>query len=367
MCFNFAMRWSARLLWIMGTVFVVSLAMMILGVHSYIVNRGNVSSSHTDLSAQAYIASVIQSDQAKVLSFKADQILFKLHGVCSDLRLKFIGPIYFQPTWGWIDQDTSGVLSITGTTMRLASMAHRFTFRQEDNRLTDYTNSLLSDLMYGHDAPLYDQPDVPKWSVDQAIQIAAAFRNILVDPTAATLGKPSARYVHTARQGPKSYVGEWMVSWPRVDSQGHPFYGDHITIQIPEGYEPLGAGIDLTTPFVEEKGKPMAESKALANARSNITWTRSAEEKLAAALSHDDYDTIVDHKVIGANLMIVIPHWRSWGDFFAARSSPSARLAWIFWFEPIHKGKPSSPTYDDRFAVWIDAYTGDVIGGDAML
>jgi hypothetical protein len=352
----------------MVTVVVVSLAvMLILGVYSYIVNRGNVSKLPADLSAKIQVAAVIQSDQAAVLSSKADQILFKLNGVCNALHLKFIGPVYFQPTWGGVDQETPGALSTTGTTMRLDSIAHRFTFRQEDNRLTDYMNSLLIDLMEGHGAPLYDQPDVPKWSVDQAIQIATAFRNVLVDPTTATLGKPSARYIHAAHQGAKSYTGNWMVSWPRVDSQGHPFYGDHVTIQIPEGYGPLGAGIDLTTPFVEEKGKPIAESDALAKARAKIPWARLVEEKLTAASSHDDYDIIVDHKVIGANLMIVIPHWRSWGDFFKRKSSPSARLAWVFWFQPIHKGKPPGPTYDDRFAVWIDAYTGAVIGGDAML
>jgi hypothetical protein len=221
--------------------------------------------------------------------------------------------------------------------------------------------------MDGHNAPLYDHPDVPKWSVDQAIQIATTFRNVLVDPPDAKLGVPAAQYIHTAYEGSKSYAGYWMVSWPRVDSHGHPFYGDHITIQIPEGYGPLGAGIYLTTPFIEEKGKLMAESDALTRARSYIAWTRSIQEKITAASSHDDYDTIVDHKVIGVNLIIVIPHWRSWGDFFADKSSPSSRLAWEFWFEPIHKGKPSGPIYDDRFAVWIDAYTGDVIGGDAML
>lgn len=43
------MRWSTRLLWIVGTIVVVSLAVMLtLSFASYMMNRGNVSTHHAD-------------------------------------------------------------------------------------------------------------------------------------------------------------------------------------------------------------------------------------------------------------------------------------------------------------------------------
>jgi len=44
-----------------------------------------------------------------------------------------------------------------------------------------------------------------------------------------------------------------------------------------------------------------------------------------------------------------------------------ARLSRVIWFEPIHGSPPIGGVYNDRFSIWTDACTAEIIEGNAML
>jgi hypothetical protein len=320
----------------------------------------------------------LDTAQIQFLSAKADQVLTDLKQTCEALRLTYVGPPGFVPTWTVTDEPND-LISVSGRTMRIGSLGHQFTFREADGRVTGYLNTLLID-----DLPegkiLYDQPIKPKWSNAQAIAIATAFKRVFVVPDDALLGHPIARYDQNSEYvsvggrltGEKKYrLGQWMVSWPRVDSKGHPFYGDHVTIQIQEGYAPLGVGVGLTTPYVESKAEPMSETDALARAENIVYWRQFDERIFYHAVWVEDYArNITGDYILSKGLAIVLPNRAPsfWSVFQSKPSTVAGRLAWVVWFRPIHSTKPpASGWYDEDFAVWLDAYSGEVIGGDAML
>jgi hypothetical protein len=320
-------------------------------------------------------ANNISSSQVRTLSAKADQILTKIKQTCDELHLQFGGPTTLVATTPRLNENKIGdSIMYIGPTICIDSDAHRFTFRQSDNRFTDYHNSSLIDAPAAR--VFYDQPVKAKWSVEQVIAIAAAFEKVFVDPQDVTLGAPFAEYYDDAEfVGPagaatlkKYHIGQWTVCWPRVDSKGHPFYGDHVTIQIQEGCAPLGVGVYLTTPYTEEKSDPITEERALWIAEKTAFWRQLGEKIFYHCVLADEFErNVTGDQILSKQLVIVLPNRSFWGGFSEAPAGTPARLAWVFWFRPIHAKPPSGPTYNDSFAIWVDAHTGSVIGGDAML
>ena len=175
------------------------------------------------------------------------------------------------------------------------------------------------------------------------------------------MGEPMASYDHTAFNQEKARRGQWTISWPRLDSRGHPFYGDHVTIQIQEGFGPLGGGFFLTTPFVEEKGEPMKISEAITKAEIGIK-TKQIDRGFE---SYDDGDTLIRNKFEKGDLIVVLPPKNI--KAFGGPSTGNARLAWVIWFRPIHSKMPAHDLYSDSFAVWVDAYDGKIIGSEGWM
>ena len=206
----------------------------------------------------------------------------------------------------------------------------------------------------------YKPADKPTWTPQHAIEVATVFEKIFVDPKGALLGAPRAQYDHMFGNAAGGWqLGTWMVSWPRVDSHGHPFYGDGVNIEIQEGFCPLGIGVNLATPFTEQKGAPLTAAVALGKAESSVSWRQFKEKIFYNCVIADEYQkNVTGDYLLSQQLVVVIPHL----------SKPKeARLAWEIWFRPRHAKPPSGSWYDEDFSVWIDAYTGDEIGGDAML
>jgi hypothetical protein len=313
----------------------------------------------------------LDTNQVAFLNYKADHILAEMQKTSDDLHLRFVGPTHFVPTWGTINSDDGGIM-ITGSTIRLDSAGHSFRFRNSDCRFDGYQNSLYDVLP--ENQILNETPDKPKWSEEQAIEVGTAFKNIFVEPTDALLGQPHAEYTHTSFAISKSNTlrsrkGMWMIVWPRVDSQGHFFYGDHVTIQIQEGYAPLGVGVYLTTPYKDEKTELVSEADALTKAMRLIFLLQLGEKIFYHCVSVDDYErNIVGDEVLSKELMVVLPKRSFLGHIRSVSESTTARLAWVIWFRPIHSSKPPAiGWYDEDFAIWIDAHTGQIIGYNAML
>jgi hypothetical protein len=305
----------------------------------------------------------LKSNQALILRAKADQILASIQKTSDDLHLRFIGPTRFVPTWGDYRPDFLSPIGLTTKAVELGCTEQTFEFRDAEGQLVSYQNRLADDLP--ENKVLYDQPDQPKWSNEQAITIATAFEKIFVDTKGTLLGSPRAEYDHTvfvpSKSGLKSLLGSWRIAWPRIDSKGHIFYGDGITLQIQEGFAPIGVGISLSTPYVEEKEEPIKKADAIAKAREAL----ASKQVDHGFESYADGDSLVENKVRSAELLIVLPPKDI--KVLDGPSTGIARLAWEIWFDPQHSKKPTRSIFDDSFAVWIDAYTGKVIGGDAMM
>ena len=288
-----------------------------------------------------------QTDQVQVLNTKANQILAKLHQTCSDLYLKQLGPAHFDSTWKiQRTQEDNEQIMIFGATVELGSKDYTFTLKQSDDSLLDFGNSIT-------DAP---QPDKPHWTETKAIATAAVFLKILAEPLPLNvkLGKPDAQYIDTTNGPSNVHCGYWSVCWPRIDSKNHVFNFDHVTIDIHEGYGASGATIDITTPFNEEKGEPMKESDALSKARVGKLVGRSFDP-------YSSTDKLIENKFMKSELAVVIPQ-KNADTSQGPKRGLANRLAWILWFQPIHSEKRRGPGYDDSFAVWVDAYNGEIIG-----
>jgi hypothetical protein len=322
---------------------------------------------------------ILQSPSTQMLVGHANHLLMKLANVSKELGMKFLGPDYFLPDWATPrdDEDDPFHATINGKTIEYRSAAYWITFRLQDHSLVGFYNPQITIFEDGPNAPLYYPSDSPTWSVEKAMTMATAFRNAFVDITQVKLGPAQARYDHTSyaleklpsgKQISKAHLGSWDVSWPRLDHSGHRFYGDGVTIVLSEKYGLSGANISMATPFEERSGKALTKSEALKRARAHIAGVFGLGRWCASFASNDPYETIIGDDLESADLMVMVPnHIWSWNPFSSGKPKPEGRLVWDFWFKPIHKALPRGPTYDDRFAVWVDAYSGEIVGGDAML
>jgi len=303
----------------------------------------------------------LHSNRVRTVVERADHILFEIQQTCAESHLRFVGSTRFVPTWAQFSPDFLSHIGQTLTSVEAVSDDHHFTFSYENGRLRDYQNRALDNLPEAN--LLFDPPDQPKWTREQAIQVAAKFLSIFADPKDARFGLPIANYDHTGavlsktKSGLKTYLGSWYVLWPRVDSHGHLFSGDGVKIVFHEGFGPSGAGINLSTSYQEENGDPIPLSNAIADAHDALSRKRHWYSFFWK--THDD------SPVRSSCLQIVLP-FKDPDNIFGP-TADVARLAWIIWFRPNYSSYPSSRGWvDPDFAVWIDAYTGKVIGRDVM-
>jgi hypothetical protein len=250
-----------------------------------------------------------------------------------------------------------------GPRIELNSADSSFQFWKSTNQIASFFNRKLEPLLDGKDAPHFDKPDTPKQNEKQAIQIATAFLSILDVPAGIKLGDPSAKF-SPQMDLPKYLLGEWDIRWFRFDSDNHVINSDTgVSMTIPEGYGPWALAAGLNVPYTEESGKMISQSNALAKARAEIASSRSGSTINLIPIDK----SIIDDKLLSSDLVVVSAYPRHSWSLFGAKPVHVSRLAWVFWFDPVFKNVTLGPTYDHRFMVSIDAYTGEVIGTDAML
>ena len=287
---------------------------------------------------------------------KANGLLPQIKKASDRLHLAWVGPASLILVYQTVDQDFPDQMRIMGDTVRLGFKGCDFSFQRTDGQFVDYSNQEVSDGMTGPRGQFFHASDKPTWTKAKAIEIGAAFLKIFIGSSNVKLGQPEAEYLPGNGEYPKrSTQGYWRVVWPRVDSEGHPFFGDLVSLEIPEGASPLGAGVFLSTPFQEEPGAIMTAAEAISKARSAIatrTFLGSSEFFSAG-------DRIVSNKFISSELLVVLP-----AKDLKVMGGPSgtARLAWELWFRPKHLKKQEGPGYNDSFAIWVDAHNGKILG-----
>ncbi len=156
-----------------------------------------------------------------------------------------------------------------------------------------------------------------------------------------------------------SYDGGWFVWWGRKEGE-YKFREDVIAVDV---YEKLGFG-GYTDYFFSDYHPPkninINKNQAIQIADKNIN-------KIVRSPFFREFNR--DYKIgklDSAELIIVNPNYASIksGDLHAfANTKPYARLAWVVKYNNI--ANPSSGWPDAFFGIWIDAETGEILGGDA--
>jgi hypothetical protein len=243
---------------------------------------------------------------------------------------------------------------VMGDQVRIGSKASDFSFRREDGHFATFQNKAVGDAL--SDPKTLRAPRKPRWTKAIAIQRATAFYPLFVVPSNVHIGAAEAEYISEPNQ-----AGYWRVRWPRVDEDGYPFYGDFVSIQIPEGSCPLGAAVFLSTPYLKAMGSRLSQDEATSKAQAAVADMKF----LGSTEFYSDDDRIVANKPTTAELVVVLPT----KDLKAVGgpSTGTARLAWILWFQPEHLRKQTGDGYNDSFALWVDAYNGQIIGRDGYL
>jgi hypothetical protein len=296
----------------------------------------------------------VHSDRVNNFVERAAHILAEIQQTCAKNNLRFVGTTHFVPTWAQFSPDFLSHIGQTLTTVAVGSDEQNFDLSYENGRLRGYMNRSLEDLPEAN--LLFDPPDRPKWTKEQAIRVASKFLRIFADPKDARFGAPIADYDHTGslpyknKSGSKTYLGCWYVLWPRIDSHGHAFSGDGVKIMFHEGFGPTCVGINLSTPYQEEPGDPISVKDAISYAHDALGGKRRWYTFFSKP--HDD------SPVVGTSLSIVLPFKDPKG--FSSPTADAARLAWVVTFKA-----PLESPYG-YFSVWIDAHTGTPLGRDAM-
>ena len=300
----------------------------------------------------------IHDAEVRAMSAKAARILAGVKKACPALHLKFVGATDFEPANASDDEKafheigaTTGEIGRNGwSSVSIDSPDHQFTFLRSSHQLIRYQNLKIVDRARAE--WFWERWLKPSWNQAQAIREATPFLKIFTDPLDVKLGDPSAHYDANVRGG------QWCVTWPRVDGQGHPFEDDQVAIWMSEGYAPQDVGVKLSTPFTEEIGKTISKADALKVA---LNW-KGLGGKFQP---NSSADKLVKNKLLGGDLEVVMPQ-KNADLALGPEEGASARLAWVFWFAPLHSEKKDL-RYSDSFAIFVDAHTGVVIGSDGLL
>ena len=270
----------------------------------------------------------------------SDRILAGLEKTCDEFQLKFQGAHQFQPEQGETTFTTYDTPKI-----ELTSKDHKFIFQKLSNRLAVY-------LLWGRgsDVEPPNYSDKPQWSIDQAIKVGTAFRDVLAAEAHVSFGKPKIEYKPPSGgkgSGMDFHAGYWWIYWSKIDDKGIPFGSNGVQLNLSESIGVTSATTYLDDSYVAEKGEPMSATAAIAIAK-----------KSYPAMGTDS-KTIVDYALKSSDLELIRP--------YGPEQKP-CRLAWVIWLSPVRsESSKSFIGYDDSQEVIVDALTGQIIGGDAML
>jgi hypothetical protein len=231
-------------------------------------------------------------------------------------------------------------------------------FLQPNQQLIDFTNDrVFDDLFDPTRGKVYDQLPTPQWTPGHAIEIAKHFLPLIFDRKDVILGKPSAKYLHQFDHPPKHFAGFWQVAWPRVDAQGRSFTPfEEVWFEINESRGVFYAQVHCPSTYQEQSGPILKSDDVLAAAQKAAVQT--TEWPLAAQWFQNGK---VDPKPGSVKLEVVTPNHLLTSNEILLKHDKQGRLAWVFWFvwHPNDDPKQGKP-----IAVWMDAHTGEYLGGD---
>jgi hypothetical protein len=233
-------------------------------------------------------------------------------------------------------------------------------FLQPNHEVISFLNDRIFDELY--DLPkgkLYDLPPSPQWTPEHAIEIGKRFLPLIFDRKDVILGEPKAKY-RQRQQTPKYFTGSWTVGWPRVDREGRLFTRiEDISMEISEERGLFLFRVNLPSTYQEESGSVLKSDDVLVAAQKAATQTMTW-----APVAEYFRDGQIDPKPHSASLGVVTPNHLLTSKEILLKHDLNARLAWIFAFawHPNDDPKQVKPIW-----VWIDAHTGEYLGGDVSI
>jgi hypothetical protein len=212
-------------------------------------------------------------------------------------------------------------------------------------------------------APLYDEKPKPGWTFEKAISIAQDFARVVLREVPEALRLDYARFIYNMERK-KYHAGHWYIRLSRTDASGHEFLRDAVVVMVNETQGPRSVSVHLSSNYTEPRTEPIAKVTAIQKAR-----------KPAGEIMNWSFNkmTYLKHVFVGdpkAELKVVNPNhltrYKSVEETIEAWDR-NARLAWVVSFKTKYNGPPDKdgPWLGEReVRVWIDAETGEFLGGD---
>ena len=150
--------------------------------------------------------------------------------------------------------------------------------------------------------------------------------------------------------------GEWLIGFQRIEGN-YKYWQDYISVSISEKYGLAGYRYEFFSQYHPPEKINISEEKAIEIAKKNIN------KIIHSPLVRGWYDGYKTGECHSAGLMIVNPnyiHIPEKGYDFTPQ--PYARLAWVIGFESINMETSKEGVLTDSM-IWIDAETGEVLGG----
>jgi hypothetical protein len=216
---------------------------------------------------------------------------------------------------------------------------------------------------YGKNAQLYSEKPQPSWTAEKAAFVAKDYVSAVLGSFPSSVKLARVRYFFPAREYPKYLIGSWWVEWARTNAQGNVFDDDRVAVQLTELYGLCAVHIDLNSLYDDKSLKPIDKRVAIEKAREPakeiLNWPALGGRYWQCAIKGEP---TAELKVVNPNYITKLHSIEE----LATVKNDHARLAWVVTFQVGYAGPPTTNgvPYDGEIYVWIDAETGEFLGGD---
>lgn len=227
-----------------------------------------------------------------------------------------------------------------------------------------FLNRQGSDAVTGKDAKLYDAGPPAQWSREKAVGVATRLIRLFVDDARfSQLKLRKARFVYPSMEGERYYLGKWFVEWVPTSREGDELPNDRAAITLSELCGLVVLSVEWASTYEGRPSKLLDKDKAIGLA---MPYSAKVADSVPAQawlgkLSLER-GTGADLRIVNPNHILKMKSLEDLGNPGDRR----ARLAWVVTFgakrDTRLKGESRPGSVEVR--VWIDAETGEFLGGD---
>jgi len=213
-----------------------------------------------------------------------------------------------------------------------------------------------------------DEAPSQNWSSDYAVELAKKFAQACNGESLKNVGAAKFEFYqergtyNKATKQARYRVPYWWVILPRVDQNGYEFQMEHVSVKMLEKSGPYWFELQMPSRYELVKGEPLKQEDVMPAAL-DYAQTLTKRGPIAGMFTNGK----INETPASAKLEIVKPNRLA--DLKELPTSKdidlNARLAWVIWFE-WSNNNPSESRQKGGIAVWIDAHTGQPLGGDAI-